>query len=173
MEDILAALGFRPQIVRRRAGRLSCRLRSCPYRDSVRENQTVVCTLHRGLTRGVLDQVAPAATLTRVVPDDPDSAGCEIDVEGCRAAGLRGAAAGSGASHFDLMRVAPVHTRHRWHASPQRRRLLFGHVREVAVGIARKLAETCHGTRGIQSAEIQTSDSTTVPALCERTRRCR
>jgi predicted ArsR family transcriptional regulator len=82
MEDLLAALGFRPQVVRRRAGRLSCRLRSCPYRDSVRLNQAVICTLHRGLTRGVLDQVAPTATLTRFVPHDPDRAGCEIDVDG-------------------------------------------------------------------------------------------
>jgi predicted ArsR family transcriptional regulator len=82
MEDILAALGFRPQVDRGRGGRLSCRLRSCPYRDSVRQNQAVICTLHRGLTRGVLDQVAPAAKLTRFVPHDPDRAGCEIDVDG-------------------------------------------------------------------------------------------
>jgi hypothetical protein len=48
----------------------------------VRQNQAVICTFHRGLTRGVLDQVAPAATLTRFVPHDPDRAGCEIDIEG-------------------------------------------------------------------------------------------
>jgi predicted ArsR family transcriptional regulator len=82
IEDMLAALGFRPQVERRPGGRLACRLRSCPYRDSVRENQDVVCTLHRGLTRGLLDQVAPAAALARFVPHDPDRAGCEIDVDG-------------------------------------------------------------------------------------------
>jgi predicted ArsR family transcriptional regulator len=82
VEDVLAALGFQPQVDRRPGGHLSCRLRSCPYSDSVRQNQPVVCVLHRGITRGVLDQVAPGATLARFVPHDPDRAGCEIDVEG-------------------------------------------------------------------------------------------
>jgi predicted ArsR family transcriptional regulator len=81
VEDMLAALGFQPQVQRRPPGRLSCRLQTCPYRDSVRENQEVVCTLHRGLTLGVLDRVAPGARLTRFVPHDPDRAGCEIEIE--------------------------------------------------------------------------------------------
>ncbi|MEO8688812.1 MAG: helix-turn-helix domain-containing protein [Solirubrobacteraceae bacterium] len=80
--DMLAALGFEPQLERQPNGRLSCRLGNCPYRDSVRENLEVVCTLHRGLTRGLLDQVAPTATLARFVPHDPDHAGCEIDIDG-------------------------------------------------------------------------------------------
>ena len=67
-------------------GRMSCRLRNCPYRDSVRQNQHVVCTLHRGLTRGLLDRLAPTATLARFVPHDPDHAGCEIDIEGLASA---------------------------------------------------------------------------------------
>lgn len=82
IEDMLAALGFRPLVERHPSGRLGCRLRSCPYRDAVRENQQVVCTLHRGLTRGLLDKVAPAARLARFVPHDPDRAGCEIDIDG-------------------------------------------------------------------------------------------
>jgi predicted ArsR family transcriptional regulator len=80
--DALAALGFQPQVHRLPGGRMSCRLGNCPYRDSVRENRDVICTLHRGLTRGLLDRVAPTATLTRFVPHDPDRAGCEIDIEG-------------------------------------------------------------------------------------------
>ena len=79
--DLLAALGFQPEIDRAH-DRLSCRLGNCPYRDSVRHNPDVICTLHRGLTRGLLDQLAPTATLTRFVPHDPDRAGCEIDIEG-------------------------------------------------------------------------------------------
>jgi len=51
----------------------------------VRENQDVVCSLHRGLTLGLLDRIAPAARLTRFVPHDPDRAGCEIDIEGLAA----------------------------------------------------------------------------------------
>ena len=80
--DLLTALGFQPEIEREPEGRLRCRLRNCPYRDSVRENQDVVCTLHRGLTRGLLDRLAPTATLERFVPHDPDHAGCEIDIDG-------------------------------------------------------------------------------------------
>jgi predicted ArsR family transcriptional regulator len=85
--DHLAALGFNPQVEPAPDGRLSCRLRNCPYRDSVRENGDVVCGLHRGLTRGLLDQIAPAARLTRFVPHDPDRAGCEIEVEGLAVTG--------------------------------------------------------------------------------------
>jgi predicted ArsR family transcriptional regulator len=84
--DVLTALGFHPQIDLRPDGWLSCRLDNCPYRDSVRENQEVVCTLHRGLTRGLLDRLAPAAELARFVPHDPDRAGCEIDIDGFAAA---------------------------------------------------------------------------------------
>jgi hypothetical protein len=68
-------------------GGLSCRLRSCPYRDSVRANQEVVCTLHRGLTLGLLDVLAPGARLERFVPHDPDRAGCEIELSGLGAPG--------------------------------------------------------------------------------------
>jgi predicted ArsR family transcriptional regulator len=82
IEDVLTALGFQPRIDRRPEGRLSCRLDNCPYRDSVRENHDVICILHRGLTRGLLDRIAPTATLARFVPHDPDHAGCEIDIDG-------------------------------------------------------------------------------------------
>ncbi|HEY7620676.1 MAG TPA: helix-turn-helix domain-containing protein [Solirubrobacteraceae bacterium] len=81
--DALAALGFQPEALGEAPdGRLSCRLRNCPYRDSVRENREVICTLHRGLTRGLLDRIAPTATLARFVPHDPGRAGCEVDIEG-------------------------------------------------------------------------------------------
>ena len=79
---MLTAHGFQPEIEREPEGRLRCRLRNCPYRDSVRENQAVICTLHRGFTRGLLDRLAPTATLERFVAHDPDHAGCEIDIVG-------------------------------------------------------------------------------------------
>lgn len=80
--DVLTALGFQPHMEHPVEGRLHCRLGNCPYRDSVRANQEVVCTLHRGLTRGLLDSLAPGAKLDRFVPHDPDRAGCEIVIEG-------------------------------------------------------------------------------------------
>jgi|SRR5215207_3418995 len=96
--DVLAALGFQPRLDLRLGGHLTCRLDNCPYRDAVRANQEVICTLHRGLTRGLLDRLAPTATLTRFVPHDPDRAGCEIDIDGLAPAHLssHGAWPGSG-----------------------------------------------------------------------------
>lgn len=80
--DTLAALGFQPRVERSAGGRLDCVLGNCPYRDSVRQNREVVCTLHRGLTRGLLERLHPAATLARFVPHDPERAGCEIEIAG-------------------------------------------------------------------------------------------
>ncbi len=82
LRGTLIALGFQPLLERDRSGRLCCRLRNCPYRDSVRENQEVVCTLHRGMTRGLLDVLEPGARLAGFIPHDPYTAGCEIEVDG-------------------------------------------------------------------------------------------
>ncbi len=82
LRDTLSALGFQPLVERDSSGRLCCRLRNCPYSESVKENQEIVCTLHRGITRGMLDVLEPGARLSRFIPHDPDSAGCEIEVDG-------------------------------------------------------------------------------------------
>lgn len=79
LRDALAALGFDPTLERTADGYL-CRLGNCPYRDSVRVNQPVICSLHRGITAGVLDKVDPGATIKRFEPHDPDQAGCEVEV---------------------------------------------------------------------------------------------
>jgi hypothetical protein len=41
-----------------------------------------VCTLHRGMTRGLLDAIAPRTRLAGFVPRDPDTAGCLIELRG-------------------------------------------------------------------------------------------
>ncbi len=81
MGRTLTALGFAPQRQRTRIG-TTFRLGNCPYRDAVKENQPVVCALHRGLTRGLLDRLSPSARLASFVPKDPERAGCLIGVEG-------------------------------------------------------------------------------------------
>jgi predicted ArsR family transcriptional regulator len=81
-EAALAALGFQPRLQDQEGGELTFCLGNCPYRDAVRENQPVVCTLHRGLTRGLLDELDPQAELTGFVPRDPDEAGCLIELRG-------------------------------------------------------------------------------------------
>jgi predicted ArsR family transcriptional regulator len=82
LQSTLAALGFQPRVDRPEPGRATYCLGNCPYRDAVRENQAVVCTLHRGITRGLLDVLEPGAKLVDFVPRDPDTAGCLIEVTG-------------------------------------------------------------------------------------------
>jgi predicted ArsR family transcriptional regulator len=52
---MLTTLGFAPRRARAKPGQVVFRLGNCPYRDAVRENQPVVCALHHGVTRGLLD----------------------------------------------------------------------------------------------------------------------
>jgi predicted ArsR family transcriptional regulator len=82
MQDVLSALGFMPHAKRGAGGALSFCLGNCPYRDAVKQSQEVVCTLHRGMTQGLLDIVAPTASLQNFVPRDPDLAGCLIELSG-------------------------------------------------------------------------------------------
>lgn len=78
----LTALGFQPEIEHRGAGELSLCLNNCPYADAVHENQPVVCALHRGITRGLLDVLLPDAVLASFAPRDPDEAGCTVELDG-------------------------------------------------------------------------------------------
>jgi predicted ArsR family transcriptional regulator len=86
----LTSLGFQPRREAGPPGEVTYRLGNCPYRDAVREDQPVVCTLHRGITRGLLDEIAPDTELAGFAPRDPDTAGCLIT--------LRGGAAGADAA---------------------------------------------------------------------------
>jgi predicted ArsR family transcriptional regulator len=82
MHATLASLGFQPSRELNEAGTLIYRLCNCPYRDAVRESRDVVCTLHRGVTRGLLDAIAPETKLAGFVPHDPYAAGCLIELRG-------------------------------------------------------------------------------------------
>jgi predicted ArsR family transcriptional regulator len=82
MHAALASMGFQPRREPTGEGTLTYRLCNCPYRDAARESQQVVCTLHRGMTRGLLDQLAPETELTGFVPKDPYAAGCLIELRG-------------------------------------------------------------------------------------------
>ena len=80
--DTIAALGFQPTLDVKAEGGFTCSLGNCPYRDSVRENADVVCTLHRGITAGLLAELDPGAKLVRFEPHDPELAGCLVEVSG-------------------------------------------------------------------------------------------
>lgn len=77
----LTTLGFQPVIERRENDRVSFCLHNCPYVDAVHENQPVVCALHLGMTRGLLEVLQPDAKLTDFVPHDPDEAGCTVELQ--------------------------------------------------------------------------------------------
>jgi predicted ArsR family transcriptional regulator len=79
LHDALSAMGFapRPEAI---DGGVRYVLGNCPYRDAVAQNQTAVCSLHRGITTGLLDRLDPAARLADFVARDPYEAGCLIDV---------------------------------------------------------------------------------------------
>lgn len=81
----LSALGFAPG--REASGsELTYALGNCPYRDAVLENRDAVCTLHRGVTQGLLDEISPSTRLAAFVPKDPVTAGCLIELRGPLAA---------------------------------------------------------------------------------------
>jgi predicted ArsR family transcriptional regulator len=82
MHGVLASMGFAPTRRVDPSGTLTYELCNCPYREAVRENQPVVCTLHRGITRGLLDTLAPNTKLTAFVARDPVAAGCLIALSG-------------------------------------------------------------------------------------------
>lgn len=79
MHDALSALGFAPRDESPGLHRFRYVLTNCPYRDAVAENAAVVCTLHRGITQGLLDRVDPGSRVTAFVARDPVTAGCVIE----------------------------------------------------------------------------------------------
>jgi predicted ArsR family transcriptional regulator len=88
MHAVLVALGFQPAREPSGGDRLTYRLRNCPYREAVHERQPLVCGLHRGMTRGLLDTIDPKTKLVGFVPQDPDVAGCLIELRGRMAASV-------------------------------------------------------------------------------------
>jgi predicted ArsR family transcriptional regulator len=82
LHDVLVSLGFQPERAPVAEDRLTYVLRNCPYREAVRERQPLVCGLHRGMTRGMLDVLDPKTKLVGFVPKDPDAAGCLIELRG-------------------------------------------------------------------------------------------
>jgi predicted ArsR family transcriptional regulator len=82
MYATLTSLGFQPRREAREPGVLTYRLCNCPYRAAVRENADVVCALHRGITRGLLDGLAPRSTLSGFVARDPALRDCRVELSG-------------------------------------------------------------------------------------------
>jgi predicted ArsR family transcriptional regulator len=80
MQDALTALGFAPRGEAGGEGRWRYVLGNCPYREAVAENPAVVCSLHRGITAGLIEQLDPSHSLDGFVARDPYTAGCLIEM---------------------------------------------------------------------------------------------
>ena len=78
----LVAMGFQPTRRLDPDRTLTYELANCPYRDAAGEDQAVVCSLHRGLTVGLLETLSPQTELAGFVPKDPYAAGCLITISG-------------------------------------------------------------------------------------------
>lgn len=90
LRSALTALGFEPRVTRQDDDLMMLCLGNCPYRDAARDNQPVICALHRGITIGLLDVLDPGATLTGFMPHDPDTAGCTIEITPTASGTMRG-----------------------------------------------------------------------------------
>ena len=80
--DALSAMGFRPRRKPGEGDEMTYCLENCPYREAALEEQALVCSLHKGITSGILSSVDPETEMTRFVIKDPVKAGCEIKVQG-------------------------------------------------------------------------------------------
>lgn len=78
--ELLSSLGFQPEFDVKADGGFTCKLQNCPYRESAQEYADVICTLHRGITNGLLAKADSEATLESFEPQDPEQAGCLIGV---------------------------------------------------------------------------------------------
>ena len=81
-QRVLTTMGFQPHAAPTPTGTLTYCLGNCPYRQVVPERQALVCGLHRGVTRGMLDEIDPKTKLVAFVPNDPKPAGCLIELRG-------------------------------------------------------------------------------------------
>lgn len=80
--NVLTSLGFQPERTPLESGETHYCLQNCPYRDAVVERQNLVCGLHRGMSRGMVEQLEPGSEVVSFVPKSPETAGCEIEVRG-------------------------------------------------------------------------------------------
>ncbi len=84
LRDALAAMGFQPRPAGTSGYEVTYCLTNCPYRETARNGQALVCGLHRGITAGLIESLKPGATLTGFEIKDPDRAGCLVTASGLR-----------------------------------------------------------------------------------------
>jgi predicted ArsR family transcriptional regulator len=66
--DVLDDVGFAPQSTAARRGRQQVVLHHCPFREAAEEHRDVVCSVHLGLMRGLLDEIDAPVQVQRLDP---------------------------------------------------------------------------------------------------------
>jgi predicted ArsR family transcriptional regulator len=79
LTDEMAQRGFRPVAAPGSDG-LEIVLGRCPFEAAAVEAPDIVCSLHRGLAVGILEAVGGQYEVEDLVPHDPRSAGCRLQV---------------------------------------------------------------------------------------------
>lgn len=79
LTDEMAVRGFRPIPVARPGG-LELVLGRCPFEAAAVQAPDVICRLHRGLAVGILEALGGDYEVEDLVPHDPRSAGCQLQV---------------------------------------------------------------------------------------------
>lgn len=79
--DMLADLGFAPELDRADPQRPRVVLRRCPFLDVARDHQDVVCAVHLGLMRGALDELDVDVVAQDLIPwATPDTCVAHLQV---------------------------------------------------------------------------------------------
>lgn len=68
LQEAMATAGFDPRFRRRGAKRVEITLRDCPSRELLEDHRDLVCAIHRGLLRGMLEGLKPAMRLAEFAP---------------------------------------------------------------------------------------------------------
>jgi predicted ArsR family transcriptional regulator len=66
--EVLDDIGFAPQPAAPRRGRQQVVLHHCPFREAAEEHRVVVCSVHLGLLRGLLDEIDAPVQAQRLDP---------------------------------------------------------------------------------------------------------
>jgi predicted ArsR family transcriptional regulator len=80
---LLQEFGFEPERRDRDEGEVQLRLRRCPFHDVAMEQPDVVCSVHLGLLRGVLDELGADVEVRDLLPFvEPDLCVADLHVRG-------------------------------------------------------------------------------------------
>ncbi|MDQ5894528.1 MAG: hypothetical protein QG596_789 [Actinomycetota bacterium] len=80
--NALTAMGFQPSRSHNPDKTVTYCLNNCPYRDTARTGQPLICGLHRGITAGLIESIEPESEMIGFLIREPDRAGCEIRIRG-------------------------------------------------------------------------------------------